>query len=528
MRIKHLILGLVFASLPLGSAWAEKRVALVIGNSAYQNVTPLANPKNDATAIAATFKSAGFDYVDLRTDLTRTDARRALRDFGDQARDADIAVLYYAGHGIEVDGVNYLIPVDAVLERDNDVFDETYSLDRVLVELEPAKRLRLVILDACRDNPFSKKMKRGTATRALTRGLAKVEPTNPNTLIAFAAKAGSTAIDGEGKNSPFAAALVTHIAKPGLDLRKAFGFVRDDVLKVTNNKQEPFVYGSLGGNDVALVPAPAAQAAPTASGVQPVDSTAAIRRDYELALQVGTKDAWEYFITNYPEGFYSNLARAQSRKLIAEAERGTATTKGADAARAAKPDDKPVGPVALLSQPDQSGQPTADIYRQVQIELRRVGCNTGAVDGNWNTAAQRSMDLFNKYAGTRLDVKVASLDSLDTLKSKTARICPLICQHGYKANGETCAKITCNPGYEVGDDNTCERIQARRPRPAPPSIARERGEPTPRAADARPGSSGQLVCPGGVCRPIGRRCRLVADTSTYGSIQNGGTIEVCN
>ena len=511
MRLKHIILSLVFAALPIGSAAAEKRVALVIGNSAYQNATPLANPKNDATAMAATFKSAGFDYVDLRTDVTRTDARRALRDFGDQARDADIAVVYYAGHGIEVDGVNYLIPVDALLERDNDVFDETYSLDRVLVELEPAKRLRLVILDACRDNPFSKKMKRGTATRALTRGLAKVEPTNPNTLIAFAAKAGSTAIDGDGKNSPFATALVNHIAKPGLDLRKAFGFVRDEVLKVTNNKQEPFVYGSLGGNDVSLVAAAAVQAAPTASGPQPIDSTAAIRRDYELALQVGTKEAWDYFIASYPEGFYSNLARAQTRKIAAEAE------------RAAKPDDKASGAVALLSPPAQAGPTPTDIFRQMQIELRRVGCSTGAIDGNWNASSQKSMDLFNKHAGTRLDVKLASLDSLDALKSKPSRVCPLVCQHGFRAEGDACSKIVCRAGFEVGDDNTCERIPPRRP-----PVARERREPSPRAADARPSSSGQLVCPGGICRPVRRGCRLAPDTSVNSAIQNGGTIEVCN
>ena len=185
------------------------------------------------------------------------ETRRALRDFADRARDADIAVVYYAGHGIEVDGANYLIPVDAKLERDTDVYDEALSLDRVLVAIEPAKQLRLVILDACRDNPFSKTMKRTIASRAIGQGLAKVEPTSPNTLIAYSAKAGSTAADGDGKNSPFTPALAKHLATPGLDVRRAFGFVRDDVLKNTGNRQEPFVYGSLGGDDVPLVPAQA-------------------------------------------------------------------------------------------------------------------------------------------------------------------------------------------------------------------------------------------------------------------------------
>src|SRR3954470_14370671 len=270
-------------------AFAEKRVALVLGNSAYQNVAPLPNPVNDGATIAATLKGAGFDVVDSRHDLPAAETRRVLRDFADRARDADIAVVYYAGHGIEVDGANYLIPVDAKLERDTDVYDEAFSLDRVLLAIEPAKKLRLVILDACRDNPFAKSMKRTVASRAIGQGLAKVEPTSPNMLIAYSAKAGSTALDGDSKNSPFTIALAKHLTTPGLDVRRAFGFVRDDVLKATNNSQEPFVYGSLGGEDVPLVPG---KVAAVARG-QPVDPQAEVRRDYELVFQLGTKAAWD-------------------------------------------------------------------------------------------------------------------------------------------------------------------------------------------------------------------------------------------
>ena len=271
------------------SALAGKRVAFVVGNSNYQNVSTLTNPVNDATAIADMFKKAGFDAVESRRDLNNTEMRRALRDFTEKVRDADIAVIYYAGHGIEVDGTNYLIPVDAALARDTDAYDEAIALDRILQAIEPAKQLRLVILDACRDNPFARNMKRTVASRALGRGLAGVEPARPNTLIAFAAKGGSTALDGDAKNSPFTTALLKHLAKPGLELGKAFRLVRDDVMNATGNKQEPFVYGSLGGNDVALVPAPAA--APAASG-----ANAEIRRDYELAERVGTREAWDSFV----------------------------------------------------------------------------------------------------------------------------------------------------------------------------------------------------------------------------------------
>ena len=150
-------------------AFAEKRVALVLGNANYQNVAPLPNPVNDSAKIAATLKDAGFDVVDSRRDLSAAETRRALRDFADRSRDTDIAVVYYAGHGIEVDGGNYLIPVDARLERDTDVYDEALSLDRILIAIEPAKKLRLVILDACRDNPFSRSMKRTVASRAPSR-----------------------------------------------------------------------------------------------------------------------------------------------------------------------------------------------------------------------------------------------------------------------------------------------------------------------------------------------------------------------
>src|ERR1700681_413901 len=309
-------------------AFAEKRVALVIGNSAYENVARLGNPANDATAMTATLKEAGFDVVDSRRDLNNADMRRAFRDFSDKARDADVAVVYFAGHGIEVDGTNYLIPVDAALERDLDVYDEAFPLDRILATIEPAKQLRLVILDACRLNPFVKTMKRTTGSRAVGRGLARVEPSSPNTLIAFASKADSIASDGDSKNSPFTSALVRYIATPGLDLRKAFGFVRDDVLKNTSNKQEPYVYGSLGGDDVPLVPAKLVVSEPLHN------AQADVRRDYELALQVGTKKVWDAFIANYPSGFYTELAEAQ--RLALEGAKQPEQAKAAPEAKAAE------------------------------------------------------------------------------------------------------------------------------------------------------------------------------------------------
>jgi uncharacterized caspase-like protein len=501
-----------------GPALAEKRVALVLGNSAYQNVAPLTNPGNDSARIAATLKDAGFDVVDSRRDLPAAETRRALRDFADRARDADIAVVYYAGHGIEVDGANYLIPVDARLERDTDIYDEGLSLDRILIAIEPAKKLRLVILDACRDNPFSRTMKRTVASRAIGQGLAKVEPTSPNVLIAYSAKAGSTAADGDGKNSPFTSALSRHLTKPGLDVRRAFGFVRDEVLKTTGNKQEPFVYGSLGGDDVPLVPAPAAAAPATPAP----SAQAEARRDYELALQIGNKSALNAFLAQYPGGFYASLAKLQLDKIAAEETRVAATEKarlaeqerarlaadGAQKSQQAKAEaearateqariaaekakqvaqdqaaaaeqkraasesaaadkapapapadkDKAVNVAALAA-----GPPQADVTKSVQSELRRVGCLTGSADGNWNSSSQRSLTQFNRYAGTRLDTKVASVDTLDTLKLKSSRVCPLVCEHGFQADGDRCSKIVCAEGSFLNDDNECEKRRAKKP-----------------------------------------------------------------
>lgn len=226
-----------------------RRVALVVGVSAYESVPKLPNAVNDASAMADLFRKAGFDVVTARNDVGNLALKRAIREFEDAVADADIAVVYYAGHGIEIRDQNYLIPTDAKLVNERDADDEAIPLDRVITALEPAKRLRLIILDACRDNPFASKIKRRVATRAISSGLARVEPSQTDTLIAYAAKEKNVANDGDGEHSPFTTALLANLTVPGLDVRLAFGRVRDDVLRATRRQQEPFVYGSLGGDE---------------------------------------------------------------------------------------------------------------------------------------------------------------------------------------------------------------------------------------------------------------------------------------
>ena len=224
---------------------AAERVALVIGNSTYAHAGPLTNPKNDAVGVAASLRRLGFDQVFELHDLTREQMGKALKDFGDVAEAAQWAVVFFAGHGMEMNGVTYLIPTDAAILRDTHVTDETISLTQVQAKVDAAAKLGLVILDSCRNNPFAERMVRSLgAGRSLGRGLANIEPEG-NVLVAYSAKHGTTASDGVGQNSPFTEALLAHIEEPGLEINFLFRKVRDAVRAKTQRRQEPFLYGSL-------------------------------------------------------------------------------------------------------------------------------------------------------------------------------------------------------------------------------------------------------------------------------------------
>jgi uncharacterized caspase-like protein len=230
-----------------------RRVALVIGNSAYKNVSALTNPANDAAAVAGELGRLGFEVIE-RHDLSFDGMRRALAEFEDKTQGADWALVYYAGHGMELNGKNWLIPIDAQLARANDVPDETVPLDRVLDRLSAAKRLRIVVLDACRNNTFLPRMAMSrVATRAVTRGLTRIEPSHGE-VVFYAARDGSVASDGEGGNSPFATALIKHMDEEGIELGRFFRKVTSSVLAATNNGQEPFVYGRIPDEDFYFKP----------------------------------------------------------------------------------------------------------------------------------------------------------------------------------------------------------------------------------------------------------------------------------
>lgn len=315
------ILALILIFSPC-AAFADKRVALLIGNSSYSAVAKLVNPPNDVAAMKQAFEAAGFDKVTPAVDLGHDDFIKALRSFEDDAQDSDVAVVYYSGHGLEMNGENYLIPVDAQLHADRDVEDEAISLERVLHAVSGARRLKLVILDACRNNPFSASMKRSAGTRSLDRGLGRVEPEGSDTLVAFAAKAGTVALDGDGQNSPFAVGLAKHLFEPGVDIRLALGRVRDEVLGATRRQQEPFTYGSLGGDAVALskvdpgpeAPKPAADV-PTPPVAERRDACADAATHWQQAQKFDRIDLYQRHLALFGQCAFADFAKARIEEL---------------------------------------------------------------------------------------------------------------------------------------------------------------------------------------------------------------------
>jgi uncharacterized caspase-like protein len=261
------------------AALAERRVALVIGNSNYANAARLPNPVKDAGAIADALSRLGFD-VTHADNLGVAGMRKALQAFEDKANGADWALVYYAGHGMELDGKNWLVPVDAALARASDVADEAVPLDRVLERVRPASSLRIVILDACRNNPFLTRMIMGRdGTRSLGRGLAPIQPQRGE-VVFYAARDGHVALDGDGPHSPFAAAMLKVIEKPGLELGFFFREVTSDVLEATAPEaQEPFVYGSLPRQKYYFkAPESVEASAPAPSLAQSKSHTGGVRR----------------------------------------------------------------------------------------------------------------------------------------------------------------------------------------------------------------------------------------------------------
>jgi uncharacterized caspase-like protein len=324
------VLGLLVSA---NAAKADRRVAFVVGNGAYKNVTPLPNPPIDAKAMAGVLRNVGFEVVE-GTNLTRDKMTERLLEFGRKAQGADVAVFFYAGHGIAVDGTNYLLPVDADIKSEMDVkLGSAINIDVTLDQTMSDAKVKLVFLDACRDNPFAAKIRSSTTSRSVNvqTGLAEMK-SGEGTLIAFATGPGQTALDGqEGTNSPFTRALVANIAKPGVEIQQAMTDVRAQVNEETDKGQLPWGHTNLIGA-VYLNPAappPAASAAGPAPSPAPaaVASTSSGGTDVELEFWRSVKESnkpeeLNAYVSSYPNGQFKSLALAR----IAALENGPSTT----------------------------------------------------------------------------------------------------------------------------------------------------------------------------------------------------------
>ena len=311
----------LLALVPAG-ARAEKRVALVIGNSAYRNAPALPNPRDDAAAMAGTLQKLGFS-VQSGFDLDRTATEQMLRAFGETLGDADVALFYYAGHGLQVDTKNYIVPVDARLASENDLPFEAVDLTLVLSLMERRPRINLVFLDACRDNPLAQNLARSmgaSRSMAVTRGLAIAE-SGIGTLLVYATQPGNVALDGNGAHSPFTQGLLDYIATPDIEVRQMLTRVRAAVLQATGGKQVPWDHSSLTG-DFFFVPREIVVAPPAPA------------RDHELAFWESVKDShdpadFQAYLEQYPGGTFAALARNRLAALQPQQQAATTPTSPA-------------------------------------------------------------------------------------------------------------------------------------------------------------------------------------------------------
>lgn len=396
-----LALGFVaFAS----SASAERRVALVIGNAAYKHAPALANPANDAKAVAAALDRLGFEVVS-GFDLGNADLRKTVRSFADKLAGADVALFFYAGHGLQVSGENYLIPVDAAIQTEADLDFNAVKMDLVSRQMDRETKVKIVMLDACRDNPFEKQLSRSmgkTRSAALKKGLAEIG--TAGSIIAFATDPGDVALDGDGKHSPFTEALLRHIETPGVEIGLMMRRVTKDVFEGTKEKQRPWTNASLTG-EFYMKPAepgaaPAA-AAPPASA--PPAASNFDERQMELAFwqsadKSGTAADYEEYLKRYPRGQFAGMAknRLEALKNKPGNEPRTASTdqgqqgRSVDAAGASKSTDEASELAIGLTANDRVG---------VQRRLLLAGFNPNGVDGSFGPGTRRAVSTWQTSRG---------------------------------------------------------------------------------------------------------------------------------
>jgi hypothetical protein len=460
-HVLALLCALAAVLAPVG-ALAERRVALVIGNANYSNTAALNNPSNDAEDMSGVLKRLGFEVVEGR-DLDKRHMERLIRQFGTKLAGADVALFFYAGHGLQVGGQNYLVPTDARLAAEGDVDFESLPLNLVIKQMEREAKTSIVILDACRDNPLARNLARtmGTRSTSVSQGLAEVR-TGVGTLIAFSTQPGYVALDGAGRNSPYTAALLKYAELPGKDVSAVLVEVRNDVLKATDGKQVPWEHTSLTGQVYlrSLKVPPATDPAPPA--------TRGYDKELEITFWNSVKDSKspavvEAYLERYPDGTFSGLARV----LVAQLKRAAATRE--------EPKKEPPTTIAALptppSQPPPSPSPDPEVLaRSLQSELKRVGCDPGPIDGIWGDRAREALDKFARSTKLALPMEEPTSAALDAVTSRKDRVCPFECDEGERRVDGRC--VAAKPSREPTENRRTRRTEER------PRAARQRETPS--------------------------------------------------
>jgi TPR repeat protein len=451
MRLTVLATILIVVVAPLtgqSARAASDRVALVIGNAAYDNASVLENTVSDATAIGSTFERLGFD-VTLQRDQSFAALRQTLGEFRRKAASAEVAVVFYAGHGIEVDNSNYLIPTDAALKTDADIEFETIPLDLVMRAVEGASRLKLVMLDACRDNPFARSMQRERASRSIGRGLARVEP-SAETLVAFAAREGTTASDGAvGEHSPYTTALLKYLEEPNLEINLLFRKVRDAVLASTDGAQEPFTYGSLSSREFYFATTDSQGGSENVS--EPLPGVSAEDALWTAVEKNGSLSAFETYLEQFPNGKYSAAARVWVDVLKPQGGETAASGEDVDVAAVAPgadPDFTAANPPIL-----ECDRLAADPSDPTRVTL---GVEWNDIDADSAIAACRR-DAEAHPKADRLKFQFARALHRGEQHSEAARIYEGLSERGY-----TAAAVNLGMMYLLGQDVAQDYAKARR------------------------------------------------------------------
>jgi hypothetical protein len=426
MRVLWAIFAMFFAGAASATAVrAESRVALVIGNASYVNTAPLAQPANDVDDIAAALRRLNFQVIEGK-DLDKRSMERTVRQFAVGLTGADVALLYYAGHGLQVGGQNYLVPIDARLSSEGDVDFESVPLALIVRQMEREAKTSIILLDACRDNPLGRNLARSMGTRAVQigQGLAEMK-TGVGTLIGFSTRPGSISLDGTGRNSHYAAALLDHIEVPGKDVSSMLVSVRNDVLKATTGTQVPWEHTSLTGR-VFLRPEPRLAAGQG--------------KDYEKEREItywnSVRDAksapaLQAYLERYPRGTFASLART----MLADLTQKPAAPIQTNVTVASKE------PVVVLKPQVVPGDDPRTLARDLRKELARVGCLAGGTDGAWDGRSRQALTEFSQHAKTSLPVFAPTLEALQAVQARKDRVCPLKCGKGEtEDDGECVAK----------------------------------------------------------------------------------------